>query len=317
MIFDRICSFFPLLDMSINSSCPSNESLLDLQTTSVSSYIPPFLHCLFSRQDSFIYTSAAINNVILLLPLSIFILYHGLQKWQQKRSTCSAATISHSDSFTYHMVMIELIGVSGCILICYGIYTKDSRMIVLGYFLIYFNWFGQIFFHTLTCMERYLAVVHPIIYLSLKNERGIQIRNTSIGCAWLVCFVGIGLVMIQHFPIILDLAISLISLCIVSFCSISVLCVLFRPGPGAQGGNRERVDQSKQKAFYTIVAILGVLMLRFTFSLTWALLYVVEENNNCMMLMFEIWINLPSSLVLPLLFLHRAGKLLCCKNNAQ
>ncbi|KAI3375565.1 hypothetical protein L3Q82_003895 [Scortum barcoo] len=34
------------------------------------------------------------------------------------------------------------------------------------------------------------------------------------------------------------------------------------PGPGEQGGDRKKVDQSKKTAFYTIVAILGVLLLR-------------------------------------------------------
>ncbi|KAJ4945170.1 hypothetical protein JOQ06_013706, partial [Pogonophryne albipinna] len=79
--------------------------------------------------------------------------------------------------------------------------------------------YGESLFHVLTCLERYLAVVRPIIYLRLRNVQGVRIRNISIG--------------------------------------LSVLCVLIRPGPG----NGERVDQSKQSAFYTVTAITAALWL--------------------------------------------------------
>lgn len=58
----------------------------------------------------------------------------------------------------------------------------------------------------------------------------------------------------------------ILSIIISSFCSLSVIFVLIRPGPGKHGGNRERVVQSKKMA-YTIVAILGVLVLRFASGL--------------------------------------------------
>lgn len=51
------------------------------------------------------------------------------------------------------------------------------------------------------------------------------------------------------------------TLTVMSFYSISVLCAL--PGPEELSRNRERVDQSKQRAFYTIIAISAVLLIRF------------------------------------------------------
>ncbi|KAK2899526.1 hypothetical protein Q8A73_012655 [Channa argus] len=149
------------------------------------------------------------TNIFLLLPLSLHVLFLGLQRWWHQRSF---ATTSHSDILTYHSAAMELICVLGTSI------------------------------HILTCVERYLAIVHPVIYVGLRQSRGVRIRNVSIG--------------------------------------LSVLCVLIRPGPGNMGVNREQN------------------------YIDWC---VVVASGNL--------VTLPSSSVLPLLFLHRAGKLVCCHCN--
>ena len=116
------------------------------------------------------------------------------------------------------------------------------------------------FFHTLTCLERYLAVVHPIIYLSLKNERGIRIRNITNGCVWPLSIMEAYVFML--FNTYLNLSVLIVILIIIVFFSLSVLCVLTRPGPGEQGGDGGRVDQSKQRAFYIIMVILVLLLVK-------------------------------------------------------
>jgi len=289
-----------LPDMSINSSSTSNDSF--------SFHLPLYLECVFSKPSSSIFTSFNITNIILLLPLCIIILYHGVQQWREKRSTSSAATLSHSDCFTYHMITMELIGVTGCICICIGIHRYQSNLLFAGLLLSCLAWQGETFFHVLTCVERYLAVIHPIMYRSLKNERGIRMRNVCIGCVWLLCFAQAALFITEMFFIILDFCLLILAFTIVSFCSFSVLCALINPGPGKQGGDRERVDQLKQRAFLTIVVILGVLVLRFSWGLARALIFMFGVSNACVVTCCGFWINLPSSLVLPLLFLHRAGK---------
>ncbi len=274
------------------------------------------MYCLLTRPSSFIYIAFNITNILLLLPLCVFILYLGLQRWRQQRSTSTAAMASHSDSFTYHLVAMELIGVLGYILCCCGIYSNHSVILLVGYCLCSSTWYGEMFFHILTCVERYLAVVHPITYLSLRGERGIRIRNISIGCVWLLCFVAACRITFEGALIIMDSCLLIFSFIVIFFCSLSVLCVLIRPGPGEQGGDRKSVDQSKQRAFYTIVAILGVLMLKCVWNLTWVVLNVSKKSSDCVVMMSGVWLNLPSSLVLPLLFLHRAGTLVCCKNKS-
>ncbi|KAI9524359.1 hypothetical protein NQZ68_018096 [Dissostichus eleginoides] len=215
------------------------------------------MECLISRPGSLIFTSFHIASNLLILPICIFALYLGFQRWRQQSSTSS--TTSHSDIFTFHMVLMELVDYIGSTLRIYA-------------------WYGRAYFHVLTCVERYLAVVHPVTYLSLKGQRGVRIRNICIG--------------------------------------MSVLCVLIRPRPGEQGGDRTIVDQSKRRAFYTIVAILGVLLFRSCGNMALVVLNVFNEGI-CVMVVSESWFTLPSSLVLPLLFLHRAGKLSCCKKNTK
>ncbi|KAJ4948209.1 hypothetical protein JOQ06_019746 [Pogonophryne albipinna] len=205
-----------------------------------------------------------------------FVLYLGFQRWRQQSSTSS--TTSHSDIFTFHMVLMELVDYSGITLVILGFHLVNKNATSAGFIITLLPWYGRAYFHVLTCVERYLAVVHPVTYLNLKGQRGVRIRNICIG--------------------------------------MSVLHVLIRPGPGEQGGDRTIVDQSKRRAFYTIVAILGVLLLRSCWNMALVVLIVFNEWP-CVMMVSESWITLPSSLVLPLLFLHRAGKLSCCNKNPK
>ncbi|KAL6118276.1 uncharacterized protein ACO6RY_03107 [Pungitius sinensis] len=286
--------------MAVNSS--SNDSLH-----------PSFLPCLFTKPSSLIFIASSTAVVLLLVPLFVLVLYLGFQRRQQQRSS---AVTSHSDSFAYHMASIELLGVLGFILSCSGIYRRQVSTYSAGVFLLSLTWFGQTFFHILTCVERYLAVVHPVTYLSLRTERGIRIRNISIGAVWLLGFASQTLEALVNSRM-LGVSLLILSLVVTSFCSLSVLCTLIRPGPGEQGRVREGVDQSKRRAFYTIVAILGVLLMRCAASVFFHSLDEEGDGYACRLIAVTSWLNVPSSLVLPLLFLHRAGTLARCKNTTQ
>ncbi|KAK2899527.1 hypothetical protein Q8A73_012656 [Channa argus] len=119
-----------------------------------------------STVGNFISVSFTITNLFLHLPLSLFVLYLGVQRWRQQRSF---ATTSHSDVFTYHSAAMQLIfALGGAFYIC-GKYTNLSELIKFWYYATCNIVPGQMFFHILTCVERYLAVVHPIIYLGLRH----------------------------------------------------------------------------------------------------------------------------------------------------
>lgn len=212
---------------------------------------------------------------------------------------------------------MELFGVLGCIISCVGIYMKDLKVLALGLIPACLLLLGDAFFNVLTCVERYLAVVHPVIYLSSKSKRGIIIRNMCIGCGWLLSMLGMGLLMLENVFSIVDLYLLISAIIIVSFCSFSVLCVLIRPAPGHQNGDKEKGDQLKKRAFYTIMAILGMLVLRFTLGVTRSIYFVSDTNDYCVVMVSSFWFYMPSSFVLPLLFLHRKGTFSCFKSIKQ
>lgn len=128
------------------------------------------------------------------------------------------------------------------------------------------------------------------------------------------CFLCFGQVCQEDIFFIVYVCLHIISIITISFCSLCVLCILIRPGPRDQDRNRDRVDQSKQRAFYTTVVLLDVLVLRFASTVIWGVLNNSEGNYCLIMTCFFLRVHFASSLVLRLLFLHRTGKLTSCSN---
>ncbi|KAM3590071.1 uncharacterized protein V6R79_003218 [Siganus canaliculatus] len=252
-------------------------------------------------------------------PLYIFVLYVGRQQRQQQRS---GATVGHSDVFTYHMVVMEMLNFLGCVTMCCGSFFDCLVIVVWGLFVVMMTTTGQILYHVLTCVDRYLAVVHPIAYRNLRKETGIRIRNATIGCVWILSFfVAMLTFAIGEKPAdMMSIGILTAIFAVVSFCSGSVLYTLIRPGPGEGARARQRVDQSKLRAFYAIMFILGALLVRIVGNMITTAVYSsaeLSQSARCVVWLFGFWCYLPSSLVLPLLFLHRAGKLLCSRNHKK
>ncbi|KAK7910064.1 hypothetical protein WMY93_014748 [Mugilogobius chulae] len=191
---------------------------------------------------------------LLVFPVFIFVIYFGYKKWQTHR-----ANISHSDVFTFHMVAMEILNLVGSCMYFGGFMLETERILDAGLGLKNFSSVGEMSFHCLTCVERYLAVVQPITYLRLKKRGGVMIRNVSIGCAWLFSAVSVIIsVMVNRTtnPLIFGFAVAVLSIVLVSLCSVSVLYVLIRPGPGEGGGDKKRIDQTKRAAAFTLMAIL-------------------------------------------------------------
>lgn len=204
-----------------------------------------------------------------------------------------------------------------CTFYCCGVYGEAFYLIFIGNFFTSLVWHGQTLFHLLTCVEHYLAVVHPTFYLSLRNERGVRLRNVAVLCVWLLSFVSMGLMAFRKFLTVFDVCVLVVNLTLVSFCSLSVMSNLYRPSPGNKEAGLRRVDQAKQRAFKTILIILVVQVLRFVGSVIWSIVDGLSLSSYCLLVAVVALVNLPSSFVLPLLFLQREGKLVCCKKIQQ
>ncbi|MEQ2211812.1 hypothetical protein XENOCAPTIV_017091, partial [Xenoophorus captivus] len=253
---------------------------------------------------------ANVIKIILLLPLCTYVLYLGYRQWRQQHSFQS-----HSDLYTFHLAAMELFWIFGFFcLIC----NKCPVISIVGNCAIRVAFYGEIFFHDLTCVERYLAVVHPVIYHGLKSTRGLRIKIISIGGVWLLSFgltfINLGICSAySSFPLLCLLIISILA---TSFCSFYALCALIRPKPGLEKG--ERVDRSKRRALHTIIFLWCMLCLWFVMLL---LKFILGQSSlysyigQCLVSTVLNWFNLCSCLVLPLMFLRRTGKLSSIFNN--
>ncbi|XP_029382620.1 uncharacterized protein LOC115059146 [Echeneis naucrates] len=294
--------------MSVNSS--SNNFNHHNGSDSNNSSLLLYMYCATTLPSSTIFLLYNVSNIVIVSPLCVFVIYLGLQRWRLQRSV-----MSHSDSFTFNMMTLELIGVLGNILSCCG-FLSNLSVLMIGSQCVTFTWLGQMPFIVLTCLEQYLAVIHPVTYLSLRTERGVRIRNIINGCVWFFSFIIVWMtVLIGNILNVL----LVVHFCIMSsFCSFTVLYALARQGPGERVRDRDRVGQSKHRAFYILISITAILMVRFFGDLLWVGFFVYAKSTNCFILMGLHWFSMPCSLVLPALFLHRSGKLhVCWKNSSQ
>lgn len=259
--------------------------------------------------------SATATNVIFLLPVYIFILHLGFKQWCQQRPNATAT--SNFDIFTYHMIPVELLNILSTIFSCWGAHTNISELLVAGVYLLILTLVGQMLYHSLICLDRYLAVVHPVTYRSLKGQRWVRARNVVIASPWPLSFLMtvIGLAGDLNSSYYLMYFISGFELIFIAVFSLSILWVLNRPGPGA--GGKQHIDRSKLRAFYIVIAILGVLVFRLSWSIISSALINSNNQNHCVLASVTYWINVPSSLIVPLLYLQRRVKQFCCKNKNE
>lgn len=285
-----------------------NDSLPNL-------WIASEIHCYNTSPGSMIYTTNFITRCLLILPVCIYILYVGLQRWWQKHLTSISASKSPSDIFTYHLAVMELFSMLGNVIFFSAVIQDHHSVALPGFYLWAVGWYGETFFHILTCVEHYLAVIHPITYLSLRKERGVRMRNIITGVVWLLTTAETSLLSFDLVTFVVEFCLLVVFLIAVCFCSVSVLCALIRPGPGEHGSDRGRLHHSKKRAFYTITAILGVLLLRCVWNLYMSFTFMMKTGRHCVTIALGVWIHFPSSLLLPFLFLYRSVTLPCHMND--
>ncbi|KAJ0006182.1 hypothetical protein NQD34_013455, partial [Periophthalmus magnuspinnatus] len=201
----------------------------------------------------------------LILPLSFYVLYLGFLQWKSKR-TDSSWSVGHSDFSTYNLAFMEFLGFVGFAIALHAkIIDEDGHIWVVGNLVNKLPWFGQLLFPIFTCVEHYLAVVRPMLYLNLKRTKCLRIRNFSTGVVWLLSIFGIVYVYVfvrSSIPLMVMVAFQMF-FCLIAmiFCCVSVLHVLIQPKPGGQ--NKSKCDQSKKRAIWVILAVMSALLLRF------------------------------------------------------
>lgn len=282
------------------------------------------ISCYATTFAKYTVTTFNITSVVFLLPMYLFILHLGFKKWRQQ--SFSMVAMSHFDVFAFNMVLVELLSISACTCVCCGIHTNWDDILVLGDWIFFISLSGQSFFHTLTCTERYLAVVHPVVYLRLKEEKWITARNVVIGLYWLLSALiivsGSRGASYENYKVLYAcfFSILVLELCLVLLFSLCILRVLVWSGPGEGTGRRHHLDQSKLRAFYVVASVLVVLVIKLTWSVAAGSMFFQQielQDGNCVFFLFEYWMGLPSSLVTPLQYLKKKRRLFCQKQKNQ
>ncbi|XP_036072654.1 uncharacterized protein LOC118600074 [Oryzias melastigma] len=266
--------------------------------------------CSESRPAVLLFIAFSVSNIFL-IPLFIYTLCLGVQRCRTQRS----GSTSYLDIFTYNVVVLELLSLVGCCCLCCGALMSVQTLVSAAYAIFSLTSPGQSYFHVLTCVERYVAVVYPVAYRSLRHS-GTRTRTAVAGGIWLPCLVNYGLdcLISPTAVVIKESCFFTLFVIIVTFCSFSVLMILINPKPGERGGDTNRTDQSKRRAFHVITLIMGVLWLRFLGVLVGAVASgETLSHAHCVLAASTSFLTTPGSLVLPLLFLKRAGKMQRCK----
>ncbi|XP_029135563.1 P2Y purinoceptor 8 [Labrus bergylta] len=164
-------------------------------------------------------------------------------------------------------------------------------------------------------LERYMAVVHPTIFLRFKP---LSYRLACCIVTWLLvildCSITVSVLspMGTTYMFIFKAAFFLV---IMLYFGVHALCVLKQPGPGDRGRERESQNSMKRKAFKVIMITQGFSILTLSlqvFVLAPTLLYATT-HVIIKVLLASLLISIISGFIPPLLYLHRAGKLPCIK----
>lgn len=302
LLLDFSFTVISFVSFSLSDMCVISSPLFQPNTSSTSSR--DFFDCYSTAPYCHIFVTYSIASLVLLLPVFVLVLYLGLQRWWQQPSASADGTLTNSDVFTFHLAVMELFGIFGSLLVSVGIFKKEKILVIVGLWPFELAWFGETYFHVLTCMECYLAVVYPIRYQSLSRERRVTIRNVSVACVWLHCSVEMSLVTFCKIFLMVDMVLFTLTFLVGMYCGFSVLYILGKK----LREQSDRVCRRKRKACCLMLAILVVLLLRFTVDLIWSNVDLfLKSPNVCMMIVFETWLNLPITLALPVRFLHRCG----------
>jgi len=175
------------------------------------------------------------------------------------------------------------------------------------YFFLGFVITGRPVFQCLMCVERYLAVVHPVNFLKCKPLRYRVICCTA---AWITilgsCFLC--LLFSDDFELTLFLSVQfLIFLSIQLFCLVAVLRALKQSGPGERG--REKENCMKRRAFCLILITTVSMAIMDVPYIVIGFVTVLKKLIIRALWSIALICYVLAGFVQPVLYLHRTVKL--------
>ncbi|XP_026089801.1 somatostatin receptor type 2-like [Carassius auratus] len=183
----------------------------------------------------------------------------------------------------------------------------------LTWFLLGLGIAGRPLFQCLICVERYLAVVHPVTFLKYKPLRYRVICSAG---AWMItlgsCLCCMFTVILQTIIFLWFYSIQFVLLLFIQLiCLVTVLWALKQSGPGERGRERKEENHMKRRAF-CLILITTVTMIFTYVPFTISGFSVIHTQQFIKELFsFGFICYVLAGFVQPILYLHRSGKLFC------
>ena len=257
-----------------------------------------------SEVNAYLAIVTAINsiNIILGLPINSYVVWLILSG--------DGGTMA-SEFFSLNLTVSLIIYSLASVFRIAALFTHNNIFTVMTFFtFICFYHFSVPLFQCCICVERYIAVVHPVVFLRYK---ALRYRVACCCVVWLMVFaLSLFYLLSDKVVCYVSLGFCIVCISVVSFCCLSVLRALKQPGPGE--GQRDNGNDMKRRAFRIILVSLVVMVVTIMSFLPYilSLSQLVKHSNPDVTLITYLFGRL-SGFFHPLLYVLKAGKLPCFK----
>lgn len=255
-----------------------------------------------SAVSIYLYLSAYSINIILGLPINSYVL------WLICTGKGSGIV---AEFFSLNLAICEILFCLGSV--AFLPIGKCPELYYVACFMVPLPNAGRPLINSVICIERYLAVLHPVSFLKYKPLRYKLLCSAVIWTTTLSYCVYSLLVLTFNKMYLFVCAFMILHFLLIFvklLCSFAIFRALKHPGPGEKGKEREEADLMKKKAIKFILIITVAMMFQYTPMFFVGILY-----RNLSIVQFELlWcigfvIFLLLGFVSPFLYIYRVGSI--------